>query len=412
MDRFKHEPTRITYLALCLALALLAACAQPAATPQPTETAAPPTHTIPPPTNTLPPPTHTLPPTNTPTPAPPTPTHTPPPPTDVPTWPGARIWPGLVYDANSQRVILIGGVNRSCSGVDCHATDMWALDTVAKRWTLLEGQVPTRYMNGGEGYDAESDRIVVQDWYSSYTHVLDADLARWERKAFAKLGIRHGGAMAYDAESDRLILFGGWLADNSGCSDATWAYDTNTDTWTQMKPEAAPPPRVAGVMVYDESSDRMYLWGGWCTAMFAQADPAIQDRQVWAYDYNHDVWTALGDSDGPEVALCYAAAAHHPATGRMIVFGGQFAEPDGLSDQTWAYSYQENAWTELQPDQSPSPRMLHGMAYDAAADKIVLFGGAIKGFASSGLLHADNMRNELWLFDPKTDQWSQVTPSP
>ena len=101
--------------ALCLLLALLAGCAQPAAQPAPAPTdttliaATAPTDTTAPPTPT------NAPPVDTPTPAPPTPTRTPPPPTDMPTWPKARTYPGLIYDANSERVLLIGGIDKSQS---------------------------------------------------------------------------------------------------------------------------------------------------------------------------------------------------------------------------------------------------------------------------------------------------------
>ncbi len=41
--------------------------------------------------------------------------------------------------------------------------------------------------------------------------------------------------LAYDAESDRVVLFGGDA--NPLISDETWAYDLNTNTWTDLSPD-------------------------------------------------------------------------------------------------------------------------------------------------------------------------------
>ena len=295
---------------------------------------------------------------------------------------------------------------------------MWALDAMARRWTLLKGEAMVRYMTGAEAYDAESDRIVVQDAFGGDTMVLDADLEHWERKDICQAPVTNGTAMAYDAESDRMILFGGFYASGSQSSDETWAYDYNTDTWTQMEPEIVPPARSDHVMVYDGATDRVYMWGGWPRDNMydrgpqvggsSEPDPATFDRQVWAYDYNDDAWMSLGDAGAPQVTLADAGAAHHPATGRMILFGG--LQANSYSDQTWAYSYQDQAWAELLTDESPSPRRDHSMAYDSSGDKIVLFGGATGDPEHYG--RSGNYSDELWLFDPKADQWSQVTPVP
>ena len=396
-----HSPWLRRSAAIVLLVVALAGCAQPAATPAPTDALRVATMA---PTNTA------LPPTATPTPAAPTPTRTLPPPTDVPTWPKARVFPGLVCDANSERMVLFGGVDKGIRSPNAYATDMWSLDALATRWTLLEEACPVRWMNGAEAYDAESDRIVVQDWFSSRTMALDADLEKWERKDRFLMDIANGAAMAYDSESDRMILFGGVYTTLASLSDETWAYDYNTDTWTQMAPEIRPPARYIPVMVYDEGTDRVVMWGGWQRERYSPPEPATYDRQVWAYDYDHDAWTSLGDTGGPEVALVAAQAVHHPSTGRMILFGGQYADPDGLSDKTWAYSYRDKAWTELLPDQSPSARTMHSMAYDSAADKITLFGGETVEWGWMVEAIPTDYSDELWLFDPNTDQWSQVTP--
>ena len=44
------------------------------------------------------------------------------------------------------------------------------------------------------------------------------------------------------------------------------------------------------------------------------------------------------------------------------------------------------------------------MAYSSAADKIVLFGGVISAS------FPDFTSHETWIFDPDTNEWTNVTP--
>ncbi|GAF71635.1 unnamed protein product, partial [marine sediment metagenome] len=89
---------------------------------------------------------------------------------------------------------------------------------------------------------------------------------------------------------------------------------------------------------------------------------------------------------------------------RFILFGGyQLGEVD-FSDETWAYDYNANTWTQLSPSSQPSGRRLFTMVYAEGADKIVLFGGMAGNFLK------EETSDELWIFDPVSDEWSQVMP--
>ena len=52
-------------------------------------------------------------------------------------------------------------------------------------------------------------------------------------------------------------------------------------------------------------------------------------------------------------------------------------------------------------DTAPSERAWHAMAYDSAADKIVLFGGGPDKL---------NPTDETWIYDPQTNEWTDMTP--
>jgi len=226
-------------------------------------------------------------------------------------------------------------------------------------------------------------------------------------------GVPHnlGPMMAYDAESARVLLFGG--AGEGPTS--TWAYDPAADTWTAMAPAASPSERNYGAMAYDPVTDRVILFGG---LSGEDAGPDTEAGGTWAYDYNSDTWTDLKPATNPGPRV-YTAMAYEPTTRRIILFGGlrdvkapQPAEPgwypDGLFpywDQplgdTWAYDPSANAWTELTPPSSPSPRAWHDMALDPTSGLIVLFGGGPARY---------DFTNETWLFDPASSTWTEWSP--
>lgn len=78
--------------------------------------------------------------------------------------------------------------------------------------------------------------------------------------------------------------------------------------------------------------------------------------------------------------------AAHQAT---VLFGGD--SNSGLHDRTWTWD--GTAWTERFPAAHPTVRTMVGMAYDAARQRVVLFGG----FAQVGGVAIDS--NETWEWD-------------
>ncbi len=115
-------------------------------------------------------------------------------------------------------------------------------------------------------YDAESDRVILFGganevaWGLNDTWAYDYNTNTWTEKSPGPA--KHLGArIAYDAESDRIILFGGYNLAGILFND-TWAYDFNLDTWTEMKPSISPPGRNYQAMTYDAKSDRVLTWGG------------------------------------------------------------------------------------------------------------------------------------------------------
>jgi hypothetical protein len=72
---------------------------------------------------------------------------------------------------------------------------------------------------------------------------------------------RYRHAISYDRQSDRVILYGGQTR-QAYLSD-TWAYDFNTDRWTNLTTPRNPGLRPSGFfMAYDSRVGRIILFGG------------------------------------------------------------------------------------------------------------------------------------------------------
>ena len=149
----------------------------------------------------------------------------------------------MVYDPVTRRMILFGGVYwRSTSSEELTLNDTWAYDPVANTWTELKpsGEVPSA------------------------------------RAAYA---------MAYDYSKRLVILFGGNDPNDLG---ETWGYDPAVNKWTALKPSGTlPPTRMSSSMAYDPAIGRMVMYGGWP----GTDDPLFDD--TWEYDSNTNSWTEI-----------------------------------------------------------------------------------------------------------------------
>ncbi len=249
-------------------------------------------------------------------------------------------------------------------------------------------------------YDAESDRVILFGGrsgpigFQGDTWAYDLDTNAWTNMNLATSPAgRAGHAIAYDAQSDRVILFGGFSGtrDNPIHYDDTWVYDFNSNAWTDMSATPSPPTRHAHRMVYDAQSDRVILFGGIKDA-FDFNNPIFYN-ETWAYDFDTNAWTQLSPSSKPLGGACFVLA-YDAESSRIILFGGERG-PVQYED-TWAYDFNTNAWTDMNPAQRPAVQDYPEMAYDAGSDRVILFGGA--GGA------------ETWAYYFNTNTWMNMNP--
>jgi N-acetylneuraminic acid mutarotase len=219
--------------------------------------------------------------------------------------------------------------------------------------------------------------------------VLSASSAMWSQKTTSGMpGARCDQAMAYDSQQQKVILFGG-ISGSSFLGD-TWVFDPGTNAWINQNPGSAPRARE-GHAVYDSRAQRMVLFGGW--------DASICRNDTWVYDTATNSWTKCSIVTNPPTRRRHALA-YDSLADKTILFGGDYP-PDHYND-TWAYDYTANTWTNRTPTISPTARKGHAMAYDSTNQRLILFGGT----DSSGALFG-----ETWVYHYADNTWTNRTPT-
>jgi N-acetylneuraminic acid mutarotase len=313
----------------------------------------------------------------------------------------------MAYDSESDKIILFGGALPG--GPPYKVNDeTWAYDVSSKTWIEMK---PTSGPSLREAvdlvYDSKSDRIILFGGVTggtlqtasvlNDTWAYDYNTNTWTELAKGP-GDHLGYRMAYDSKSDRCILFGGLGFPSFKMYNDTWAYDFNSDTWTEMQPSTSPPARDYHAMAYDAHTDRVILFGGF------ELDENMQFialSDTWAYDYNTNTWQELerGQGEYPS-GRGYHTLVYNKKAGRSILFGGSSG-----GTETWSYDYSTNTWTQLKPSQNPGMRTRHAMAYCSAADLFIMFGG------QPGEVILD-YTNQIWAFDLNKNTWTNLTRRP
>lgn len=247
-------------------------------------------------------------------------------------------------------------------------------------------------------FDAESDRIVLFGGSSEHslcdlsdTWVYDVANNSWQdmRPAVAP-SARCCPGMVYDSKADRLIMFGGAAAGAGSYLNDTWAYDLNANTWTNRRPAVSPPARHGGPLVYDIRLDRIILFGGATTLAF---------NDTWTYDFDSNTWAQVATATSPSLRV-FHAMAYDIESDRVVLFGGETEPYSYASDETWVYDAVGETWSKMAPVASPAPRFAAPAAYDAKADRFLVFAGT--GYPD------DSGRNDTWAYDFNADTWSRI----
>lgn len=167
-------------------------------------------------------------------------------------------------------------------------------------------------------------------------------------------------AMCWDMRMSEYLIFGG--VDAGGFVIGDTYHGSPALGWRRHVSSTLTPRQGAAVA---STPQGVLLYGG--------RDSAPRDD---AYLWDGAQWTRLS-STTLGAGRCFHSMAYDERRGEAVLFGGatdyNAGLPRAVFGETWVRS--GSAWQLRSPRHSPPPLAFHGMTYDLARERIVLFGG-------------------------------------
>jgi len=288
------------------------------------------------------------------------------------------------YDSERGTVLVFGGKT-------------WLMDATAPvygdTWTRSRGrwveQAPATAPDGrfstALAFDEDRARAVLfggcRRWHGPACAEVLADTWEWDGVTWQEQlpplapSPRHGHVMAYDARRRRVVLFGGYAALAGTCGEAetqqcsdTWEWD-GAD-WIERHPDTVPPGRTSSALAWDAVRGRSTMVGG-----YRRHDDLPQEAYADTWDWDGVDWQQL-DTPAAPVARYDHGLAFDAARGRLVLYGGIGIDRSAFDD-TWEWT--EAGWTRRLPGRSAGLREGHVLAYDGFEHGVLLFGGTWMG---------------------------------
>jgi N-acetylneuraminic acid mutarotase len=336
--------------------------------------------------------------------------------------PGSRDYASTWTDS-SGHLWLFGGFGYISAS--SYFNDLWEFDPSTNQWA---------WMSGSSGYNQSGV-------YGTLGTPAAANAP----------GGRYG-ASSWTDSSGHLWLFGGYGYDFQGSLsylNDLWEFDPSTNQWIWMAgsssvnqygqygttgtPAAGNTP---GARLYasswTDSSGNLWLFGG--DGLSASAQRVLND--LWEFKPATGEWTWIGGSSSGNQPGVYGtegtpAAGNVPgsreyattwtdSSGNPWLFGGYglSASAQGFLNDLWEFNFSTSEWTWMAGSSSvnqfgqygtlgtpaagntPGARFSASSWYDSNG-KLWLFGGY--GYYGN---YPYNLLNDLWLFDPATNEWA------
>ncbi len=182
------------------------------------------------------------------------------------------------------------------------------------------------------------------------------------------------GALVYDPTADALALYGSLQNDTSGYNTTAWELGATGD-WMLAPARDVPHARQAPTAVYDLVAQRVVV---------PQLLGAGAVAETWTHTSSGG-WQVLADTR-PLPKLSGGALAWMPRLGRMVLVG---ASLDQWNVETWENS--DGVWARRFPAASPTDRQNGSITFDSKRHELLLFGGGNNGDSAG--------RNDLWAWD-------------
>ena len=223
--------------------------------------------------------------------------------------------------------------------------------------------------------------------------------ACWEKIYPTRNPVGGISILQYDIESDLTIGF------EFDTSPRVHAFDAKEKNWiitdTNM-PEIFSIPRA--MSAYHEILDAIIFFGGSTYDNFAE----YVTNQTWAYFYNNNSWINLNPSNPPPPRI-YNQIVYDSYHKKIVILGGlnEWSSNNFIYQDIWSFDHLTNAWTNITPSIVPDINYVSSITYDSDAKKILVFGGAAQAHPSN----ISKYSNEFWEFDLETTTCTERSPS-
>lgn len=222
------------------------------------------------------------------------------------------------------------------------------------------------------------------------------------------------------AVNGKLLLYGGNTSRDGAFFTPLgdlWSFDPATSAWTQLEP-AGPAPQARLFHAAATDGSMLYVYGGGdANAFFG---PFFGD--LWAYDPQTNAWTQLHDGAGPPASRprdrFWPNLEHDAANDQLALFGGHDSGNLGNTNQIWTFSLSTGDWSRVRQgdthqanasgfcdfpadfvdaDLSSPERRNASVAGLTDAGELVVFGGK----TDCGII------NDLWSYEIASDSWNE-----
>ena len=271
-------------------------------------------------------------------------------------------------DDSGTRAYLFGGRD----GPEVYG-DLWMFDFAAGAWSIIDadGAAPDARF-GHEAAWLPGRGLVVTlgqagSGFFDDIWLFDPGNVAWRKlpSGGAAPVARYGSCSGVGPDG-RLWISHGFTEDGIRFSD-TLAYDLPTETWIDMTPLDGVPVERCLHACWWQDDGRLALYGGQTTGVAALGD-------LWLLDPDQAApgrWAELTEP-GPGPRQLAAAGRRE---GLTVVFGGRGLDRQPLED-TWVLVDGAARFVELgAAGSSPAARSGAAFVNDAAADRLLLFGG-------------------------------------
>jgi hypothetical protein len=311
-----------------------------------------------------------------------------------PSRPSARDDAAMAYDPANHSVILFGGLVIGSEGLNA-LDDTWSWD--GARWTELRPTASPPGLSGALlGYDPATGSLVLTggDTSMSGGHLEETD-ATWIWDGSAWTAEAAGGlpasdqptALATDSATGQLIL----MTTGAGCQGLdTWEWGGSA--WVLLHPAASPPATFEAGLVFDPRTDGLDFFPAPAGCVGVD-ETASATPPVWSW--NGSTWSTAAAQ--PDTVLTGSWELTTSSGAALVV----------TSRGTYQWSGGDGGgWNQVSTSPAAGDAAI---AYDAADDQVVLFGGICS--SCDGTAVADT-----WTWDgrwtPRAVTTSTATPTP